>query len=169
MLQSISQTLAYYLGLFFKASPRALPFTWKLDYIHMQRKTNFQMKRSVSTRFPFEKHAKGNWEIAYFWSVLRPGFSKVYSPYYLFASRKWFNDHRERMRTTLGKPYQRTKQKTAVFGHRINLGEIKLCFYGFRYKRLFLWIKTCRANFWVKKLCNSNSQEPMSRSLQLPY
>ena len=33
------------LGLFFKASPGAHPFIWKLVLIHMQMKTNFHMKR----------------------------------------------------------------------------------------------------------------------------
>ena len=33
------------LGLFFKASPGAHPFIWKLVFIHMQMKTNFHMKR----------------------------------------------------------------------------------------------------------------------------
>ena len=32
-------------GLFFKASPGAHPFIWKLVFIHMQMKTNFHMKR----------------------------------------------------------------------------------------------------------------------------
>ena len=32
-------------GLFFKASPGAHPFIWKLIFIHMQMKTNFYMKR----------------------------------------------------------------------------------------------------------------------------
>ena len=31
-------------GLFFKASPGAHPFIWKLVFIHMQTKTNFHMK-----------------------------------------------------------------------------------------------------------------------------
>ena len=32
-------------SLFFKASPGAHPFIWKLVFIHMQMKTNFRMKR----------------------------------------------------------------------------------------------------------------------------
>ena len=32
-------------SLFFKASPGAHPFIWKLVFIHMQMKTNFHMKR----------------------------------------------------------------------------------------------------------------------------
>ena len=43
-----SKTIGHFritFGLFFKASPGAHPFIWKLVFIHMQMRTNFHMKR----------------------------------------------------------------------------------------------------------------------------
>ena len=44
-------------GLFFKASPGAHLFIWKLAFIHMQMKTNFHMKR-WAPRFALKKRPK---------------------------------------------------------------------------------------------------------------
>ena len=50
-------------GFFFKASPGAHAFLWKLVFICMWMKTTFHERMSTRTRF--EKEAKGNLEMAY--------------------------------------------------------------------------------------------------------
>lgn len=60
-------------GFFFKASPGAHTFVWKLVFTHMQLKTNFHNYASMSTRTRFVKEATGNseiWPIAWDWWML---------------------------------------------------------------------------------------------------